>query len=147
MWSSIFIWATKVTKEVLVCFAPFRRKIVTTPVGYFSFYTIVRCMYCITIMLLDSFFSVQSAAKSSVAAALATDQERATLDQERNGTTTAASMNRQTFLGRMQNLHTFYPRRAIASAALKIGSHESPFSHFFSYLFRDNLHHTAPFFT
>ena len=29
IWSSIFSWATKITKEVLVCDAPFRRKIGT----------------------------------------------------------------------------------------------------------------------
>ena len=32
----IFNWLTKVIIEVLVCVVPFRRKIVTTPVGYFS---------------------------------------------------------------------------------------------------------------
>ena len=37
MWSSSFIRGTKNPKEVWVCVAPFWRKMVTTPVGYFSF--------------------------------------------------------------------------------------------------------------
>ena len=43
MWSSSFIRGTKNPKDVLVCVAPFWRKMVTMPVGYFS---LVALYYC-----------------------------------------------------------------------------------------------------
>ena len=43
VWSSSFIRGTKNPKDVLVCVAPFWRKMVTMPVGYFS---LVALYYC-----------------------------------------------------------------------------------------------------